>query len=619
MYGNIDKKQKQSITAIYKKFILRLLSMKTKLLIIFLFEMSWLKAQIIELPKQWKFQVGDNIQWTKPEFDDSRWKSINTVKFWEEQGFPNVDGIAWYRSRFVLKDSMKLKKYLIFFLGKIDDEDHVFLNGKLIGQNNQYVPIDNSGLFYLFQGSSGLSWTKRYYILRANDPRINWGKENVLAVRVNDISGNGGMTYNAPLTVRSSNDSTTIDLYVPQFSPFTWPDQTPASCPFDHSKQLKGIAFLGYHTDFYFADTWYPTWASDDKLYSPYTDGTCVRLDGGREESGSWDGDHATTGQAVIEGSDPLNLKVYSLGLQRASAKPYNGRYPCGSLVYNGVWYYGTYCLGPEGSSQYGNLSYNWPWIGPFVGFRYSVDYGRSWTACPLTPEKPLFGENGLNGYPVKIGSPHFVDFGKNMEYSPDGKAYLVAHGADTTDNMYQFYNDSWITGDQIYLIRVTPSIKNMNDVSQYEYFAGYDAKGAAIWTKNFKEIKPMLEWNNNMGCVTMTYNPILKKYLMCVTDGENTVSYMHTYILESDNVSGPWKMITYMKNFGEQSYFVNIPSKFIKKDGYTMWLCYSANFATNWNGMNIQEDPQGSHYGLVLQKIELLSPSTLNNYPKKK
>ncbi len=51
------------------------------------------------------------------------------------------------------------------------------------------------------------------------------------------------------------------------------------------------------------------------------------------------------TGHAVIEGDDPLNLKVYSLGISFASPNPYHGRYPCGSLIYEGVWYYGTYCL----------------------------------------------------------------------------------------------------------------------------------------------------------------------------------------------------------------------------------------------------------------------------------
>jgi hypothetical protein len=214
----------------------------------------------------------------------------------------------------------------------------------------------------------------------------------------------------------------------------------------------------------------------------------------------------------VIEGDDPLTLKVYSLGLQRASAGSYHGRYPCGSLVYNGVWYYGTYCLDPAGQAKYGDKTYNWPWLGPFVGFRYSTDYGRSWKECPLTPEKPLFQETGINGYPVKIGSPHFIDFGKNMQYSPDGKAYLIAHGADTSDTKPRFWNASWITGDQIYLSRVDPAIENINDISAYEFFAGYDSKGVAIWTNDFNNIKPLLEWNNNMGCVTMTYNPPLKK-----------------------------------------------------------------------------------------------------------
>jgi hypothetical protein len=391
-----------------------------------------------------------------------------------------------------------------------------------------------------------------------------------------------------------------------RFKPFAWKSETPSDCPFKQSEELKGIKFLGIKSGFHVADTWYPSWADDDKLYSPFTDGVCPRLDGSVETSGSG-GENATTGQAVIEGADPLSLKVYSLGLSKASPVPYQGRYPCGSLIYNKIWYYGTYCLAPDGSAQYGDSTFNWPWMGPFVGFRYSTDYGRFWKACPLTPEKPLFGETGINGYPVKIGSPHFVDFGKNMEYSPDGKAYLVAHGAVKNDNPYRFYNDSWITGDQVYLLRVTPSIENLNDASKYEFYAGKDWLGNPVWTNEFKNIKPLLEWDNNMGCVTVTYNAPLKKYIICVTDGRNTCARMNTYFLESDKLDGEWKIITYLKNFGEQAYFVNFPSKFISKDGKTAWMLYSGNFATNWNGMNIQANPPGSHYGMVFQKIEFI------------
>jgi len=98
----------------------------------------------------------------------------------------------------------------------------------------------------------------------------------------------------------------------------------------------------------------------------------------------------------------------------------------------------------------------------------------------------------------------------------------------------------------------------------------------------------------------------------MCITDGGNTCSKMNTYILESDNITGVWKLVCYMKNFGEQAYFVNIPSKFISRDGKTAWLLYSGNFAPDWNGEKIGVNPPGTHYGMVFQNIEFLSPESM-------
>lgn len=406
--------------------------------------------------------------------------------------------------------------------------------------------------------------------------------------------------------------SITIEPLKPEilmFEPFVWQSETPADCPFAQSKAFRKLKLLGVKSGFRFGDTWYPCWAEDDLCYSPWTDGNCWRLDGSRDQSQSWwdDGKRATTAHGIIEGDDPLTMVVYSLGTNIASAAPYQGRYPCGSLFYNDVWYYGTYCLGPSPWAKYGDMTINWPWIGPFVGFRVSTDKGRTWKDCPHTPEKSIFGETGLNNYPVKIGSPHFVDFGKNMQHSPDGKAYMVAHGADINDPTPRFWNQSWITGDQVYLLRVTPSPENINDASKWEFYAGKDADGKAVWTNDFKQIKPLIEWNDNMGCVTVTYNAPLKKYLMCVTDGGNTCAKMDTYILEADELTGEWKMVTYMKSFGEQAYFVNIPSKFISRDGKTFWLLYSGNFATDWNGEQIKANPPGSHYGMVMQQVQLL------------
>ena len=77
---------------------------------------------------------------------------------------------------------------------------------------------------------------------------------------------------------------------------------------------------------------------------------------------------------------------------------------------------------------------------------------------------------------------------------------------------------------------------------------------------------------------------------------------------LKLADITGPWELVSYMKNFGEQAYFVNIPSKFISPDGRKLWLCYAANF-TNLVKVHaeIPVNPPGSRYGLVLQEIELI------------
>ena len=113
---------------------------------------------------------------------------------------------------------------------------------------------------------------------------------------------------------------------------------------------MTGIGFLGFKSGYHYGDTWYPTWSSNDTLYSPWTDGVTRRADGYDEGSSSGDGpDHNETGQGVIVGNDPMKIVSYSTGIYKSPSAPYQGRYPCGSLVYNGIWYYGTYCLDPAG------------------------------------------------------------------------------------------------------------------------------------------------------------------------------------------------------------------------------------------------------------------------------
>jgi len=398
--------------------------------------------------------------------------------------------------------------------------------------------------------------------------------------------------------------------------PKVWPSTPPADCPFEKSKQITGVAFTGRHKEYTGADTWYPSWAADGNLYSPFTDGKV----GGVFSGSGYNFRNVrppVTGYATIVGDDPMNLKIINPGAIPHDPFPYGGQYPCGTLACNGVLYHGTY-----------NLDWHrrpWDTMGPFVGFNVSKDHGKTWLPGAPTAKRPLFGESGKKGKPVrmwpavnphtsektltsgkpgtrvKMGAPHFVDFGKNMEHSPDGKAYLVGHGATRSDSVC-----SWISGDQIYMARVTPGVKNINDVLKYEFFAGHDSAGKAIWVRDFSKIKPLIEWNDRSGCVTMTYNAPLKKYLMCVTYGGKSGNGPYdTWIVESDTVTGPWRLVSYMAKFGQQAYFVNIPTKFISRDGRTAWLCY----AHGWQ--HKKSDPPGSKYAMNLQEFKLLAPRT--------
>jgi hypothetical protein len=161
------------------------------------------KENLIDLNIPWKFKAGDNMAWVAPSFDDSKWVTILPNKIWEEQGFEKLDGFAWYRIKFLLPSSLKekalMKDSIQFLLGRIDDCDQVFLNGELIGQNAKTLPAKTApgDDFIKLQGV----WnTERRYVLGVNDSRILWDKENMIAVRVYDQGGAGGM-FSKPFAV----------------------------------------------------------------------------------------------------------------------------------------------------------------------------------------------------------------------------------------------------------------------------------------------------------------------------------------------------------------------------------------------------------------------------------
>ena len=98
--------------------------------------------KVIAAPlKQWRFQTdkdntGEAAGWSKPEFDDSAWKTTDcVVDTWSSLGLHNYMGSAWYRMKVKLPPLIAGKKTFLW-IGSTDGRVKVFVNG-------QHVPHIN--------------------------------------------------------------------------------------------------------------------------------------------------------------------------------------------------------------------------------------------------------------------------------------------------------------------------------------------------------------------------------------------------------------------------------------------------------------------------------------------
>ncbi|MEP2023032.1 MAG: beta galactosidase jelly roll domain-containing protein [Reichenbachiella sp.] len=158
--------------------------------------------RVIDLEKQWKFQIGTNNRWAEPRHDDQSWVNIKVPGDWENDGFHGYDGFAWYRIHF---DGRILRQneahYLV--LGFIDDVDETFLNGTLVGKTGDFPP----------RFRTGYDSNREYFI---GNELINFDGDNVIAVKVYDEYKNGGIVKGEPgIYVSGGSEQLLQNLYGP--------------------------------------------------------------------------------------------------------------------------------------------------------------------------------------------------------------------------------------------------------------------------------------------------------------------------------------------------------------------------------------------------------------------
>lgn len=132
----------------------------------------------------WSFTTGDSLAWALPSFVDTGWVKISSAKTWEEQGFPGYDGYGWYRQSVMIPERFKKPVEenggLVVTYSNADDADEFYFNGTLVGKTGSLPPV--------YVSRYGV---QRKYVVPAELVRA--GEENLMAVRVFDGGGGGGI------------------------------------------------------------------------------------------------------------------------------------------------------------------------------------------------------------------------------------------------------------------------------------------------------------------------------------------------------------------------------------------------------------------------------------------
>lgn len=145
----------------------------------------------LDLSGKWKFSPYSKKDIFDIDFDDSKWHSVSVPSPWEYQGFEDLDGYGWYRKRFTMPSTLRSER-LYLVLGKIDDTDRVYLNGRPLGrtESKNYNNRRNSDY-------------KKHRIYEIPSGYLK--AENIVVVEVRDYQGIGGI-YEGPVGIMTKRN-----------------------------------------------------------------------------------------------------------------------------------------------------------------------------------------------------------------------------------------------------------------------------------------------------------------------------------------------------------------------------------------------------------------------------
>lgn len=137
----------------------------------------------MDLRSDWRFRPvpkdgGAPENWQDPMYPDADWASLHAGERWEDQGFPEVDGYAWYRRSVEVPQHWQGKNVWLA-LGGVNDMCEIFCNGRHIN---------------IYGDRQEISVAETPLIAELSD-HLQFGQTNLIAIRCFDWGGSGGLWH----------------------------------------------------------------------------------------------------------------------------------------------------------------------------------------------------------------------------------------------------------------------------------------------------------------------------------------------------------------------------------------------------------------------------------------
>jgi hypothetical protein len=329
------------------------------------------------------------------------------------------------------------------------------------------------------------------------------------------------------------------------------------------------------------SDIWATTWAADGELYSAFGDG------------GGFDGTERSKATGRV-----------SLGFAQINGGP--TEHSTASLHGKNVW-----GQAPRFAERQANFGGKVDDLISVSGVLYAQ--GGLWTATNCSCADPTL-KNDDN--PNERSLAWSKDLGRTWEVAqwatPRDLGSTLQFGADYAGafdpaHIYLYYQrDEATDAKDIYLRRVLISdfASDPSLPGHFEYFAGIDASGTAVWSTSAQRAVPVFVDSNTGAGVSagpsVVFDAALGRYLAAVWHG-NRLGEVGFF--EAAAPWGPWATIAYYEDWGgfnesagEATGF-RFPAKWIGADGRTLWAVFS--------GENNGGDNEFDSFNLVRVTLE--------------